>query len=52
MKKVEVLIPFKVGEKLHEAGAKVNLADDVVERALAINPNMVLVLGEVKPKKK
>ena len=52
MKKVEVLIPFRVGNKLHEAGAKVNLSEDVIERALAINPNMVLVLGEAKAKKK
>lgn len=50
MKKVEVLIPFKVGKKLYKVGTKPELSEDVIERALAINPNMVLVLGEAKKK--
>lgn len=52
MKRVEVLIPFNAGTKKLKAGDKVNLPEDVIERALAINPNMVLVLGEAKTKKK
>lgn len=55
MKLVKVLIPFMEGEtgKLHKAGDEVNVSDDTINRALAINPNMLLVLGEAKatPKK-
>lgn len=53
MKRVEVLRPFRVGDKDYdEVGKEVTLPSDVVERLLKINVNMVLVKGDVKPKKK
>ena len=52
MKRVRVLIPFIVGEtgKLLKAGKVTTLSEDVIARALAINPNMLEVLGDVKTK--
>lgn len=55
MKLVKVLNPFMEAEtgKLHKVGDEVNVSEDIIDRALAINPNMLLVLGEAKatPKK-
>lgn len=55
MKLVKVLIPFMEAEtgKLHNVDDEVNVSEDTIDRALAINPNMLLVLGEAKatPKK-
>ncbi len=52
MKLVKVLIPFVDGETgtLHETGKEVELSEATIERALAINVNMLLVLGDAKPK--
>ena len=52
MKLVKVLIPFVDGAtgKRLDAGAEAELSESTIEKALAINPNMVLVLGETKPK--
>ena len=52
MKLVKVLIPFidsATGNVL-DAGAEVELSESTIEKALAINPNMLLVLGDAKPK--
>ena len=45
MKKVLVLIPFKVDGKVLEANKEHDLEDEVVDRALAINPNMLKIIG-------
>jgi hypothetical protein len=54
MKLVKVLIPFVDGETgtLHETGKEVELSETTIERALAINVNMLLVIGDAKPKAK
>lgn len=49
-KRVYVLIPFMVGKKLYKAGTKAELRESVVERLLEINPNMLLVSGDVEEK--
>lgn len=53
MKLVKVLIPFREAEagKLHKVGDEVNVSEDTINRALAINPNMLLVLGDAKADK-
>ena len=50
MKKVKVLIPFIVGEtgELLKEDTEHDLSEEVISKALAINPNMLLVLGEAK----
>lgn len=52
MKKVKVLIPFIVGEtgELLKANKKYDLSEEVIKKALAINPNMLEVLGDAKKK--
>ena len=45
MKKVLVLIPFKVDGKVLEANKEYDVEDEVVDRALAINPNMLKIIG-------
>lgn len=55
MKKCRVNIPFRDIEKdvIYPAGAEVDLSEELVERALKINVNMVTVLGEArKPRSK
>lgn len=54
MKLVRVLIPFveSATGKLHNVGDEVNVSDETISKALAINPNMLLVLGEAKAKPK
>ena len=54
MLRVKVLIPFRVGDKLYEPSDKeVKLPKEKVDALLAINCNMMVVLGEVKkPSKK
>lgn len=48
MKKVEVLIPFRVKGKLYKVGTKPKLPDEAIETLLGINPNMLIVLEDVK----
>ncbi len=49
MKRVKVLIPFRYNDELYTPDTKpVELPEDAVERLLAINVNMVLVLGDVE----
>lgn len=50
MKLVKVLIPFKDGATgtILEAGKEVELSEETIERAKAINVNMLQVLGEAK----
>ena len=52
MKRVRVLIPFKDGATgtVLEAGKEVELADETIAKAKAININMLLVLGEAEEK--
>lgn len=50
MKKVYVLIPFRVNKKLYKAGTKAVLREEVVERLLKINVNMLLVTGDAEEK--
>lgn len=54
MKLVKVLIPFVDSTTgiLHETGAEVELSEATIERALAINVNMLVVIGDAKPKAK
>jgi hypothetical protein len=57
MKKVRVYIPFIDGETgvMHESDSEPILSESTIERALAISPNMLVVLGDVeteKPKKR
>lgn len=48
MKHVYVLIPFRVGKKLYKANTKAKLKDDVVERLLKINVNMLIVIADAE----
>lgn len=54
MKLVKVLIPFKESatDKLHNVGDEVSVSDETISKALAINPNMLLVIGEGKAEAK
>lgn len=45
MKKVFVAVPFTADDVRYEANKEYDLEDDVIERALKINPNMLTVLG-------
>lgn len=50
-KRVKVLIPFRVGKKLYEPSEKeVKLPEEKVKKLLAINCNMLIVLGDVEEK--
>ena len=53
MKRVRVLIPFIIGEtgELLAENKDYDLTEEVIKNALAINPNMLKVLGEVKTKR-
>lgn len=50
MKRCKVNIPFRNMEKdiIYPAGTEMELPEDLVERVLKINVNMVTVLGEGK----
>lgn len=50
MKRVRVEIGFYLGDtgEYHAAGKEIEVSEDVIERAKAINPNMLTVLGEAK----
>lgn len=50
MKRIKVLIPFNYNGEILQAETEHELPEDVIERALGINVNMLLVLGDVKPK--
>lgn len=54
MLRVKILIPCRVDDKLYEPSEKeVKLPKEKVAQLLAINCNMMIVLGEVKkPRKK
>ncbi len=45
MRKVIVGIPFNADNKHYEANKEYELSEDVIERALKVNPNMLTVLG-------
>lgn len=45
MKKVIVAIPFKADNVSYEANKEYELEDAVIERALKVNPNMLIVIG-------
>lgn len=51
MKHIKVLIPFRYNDKLYEPPMEAELPEDVIDRLLKINVNMVLVLGEAKKKR-
>lgn len=46
MKKVHVLIPFRVGRKTYKEGDVVELTEDKIKYFLSINCNMLIVLPE------
>lgn len=50
MKRIKVLIPFNYNGETLQANTEHEIPEDVIERALKINVNMLLVLGDAKPK--
>ena len=54
MKRVKVLVPFIDGETgiQHKADTEAALSEETIDRALAINVNMLLVLGDAEEPKK
>lgn len=54
MKRVKVLIPFidKYTGKDYDVDDVIEVSDERLAEIQSVNINMVLVLGEVKPKKK
>lgn len=54
MIKAKVLIPFYFFDKEQRCvpGDEIEITEEQLTKIKAINVNMVLVLGEVKPKKK
>lgn len=53
MKRCEVLIPFHMSATNtdHVPGDTIEVSEEQLAKIQAINVNMVLVLGEAKPKK-
>lgn len=51
-KRVEVLIPFRIGKKLYKEGQKAEIPEDKAKKLLVINCNMFIVLGDVEEKEK
>ena len=58
MKRIEVLIPFEADGVRYEVGKEYEVPSEIVERALKLSVNMLLVLETIekpkvaKPKKK
>ena len=48
MKKVKVLIPFRVGKKLYKVGQEAKLSEEKIASLLKINCNMFIVLGDAE----